>query len=148
MAKKKVDKPDGFFKIYYKIMIALLILGLPASIYSLIGSDSFGTIFGIYSAIVGFVGVIVIVLSVVAWVKFVKAKLPKKTLVVPIFYLANFIVLLIMMFIMALFAGIKAGLAGSEVVDFSVPIGIYVWDILASLFMLGYSIHILKEFKR
>lgn len=138
-----MEKQNTLFKTYYILAIIYSLFGIiDATLFRAITIPSIMKI--IWVILVGILSTVVFVMSIVVLIFFIKDKLPKITLVVPIFHL----IAVPLLFIIGMIWGVMLVMQGiTDPTAIVTPMWLIGFGIITSLFELGFSIYVLQKFK-
>jgi len=87
----------------------------------------------------------IVILSIIAWIKFVREKFPKITLVIPIYQ----IFARIFLYLGAIIWGVALGIQGGTEADILKFVGLFaILGVITSLFEIGFCSYILLKFSK
>ena len=138
-----MEKSSRFFKTYFILVIFYAIIGILDSLFLSGMKETFGQISILWMVFVSLFEFVIFILSIIALVVFIKNKLPKVTLIMPIYHLITAVLILIYGFAW----GILSAVQGNPIAGQLIPPGMIAIGVISSLFELIFSIYILSKFK-
>ncbi|MBS3072326.1 hypothetical protein J4477_00650 [Candidatus Pacearchaeota archaeon] len=138
-----MEKSSRFFKTYFILVIFYAIIGILDSLFLSGMKETFGQISILWMVFVSLFEFAIFILSIIALVVFIKNKLPKVTLIMPIYHLITAVLILIYGFAW----GILSAVQGNPIAGQLIPPGMIAIGVISSLFELIFSIYILSKFK-
>jgi len=138
-----MEKSSRFFKTYFILVIFYAIIGILDSLFLSGMKETFGQISILWMVFVSLFEFTIFILSIIALVVFIKNKLPKVTLIMPIYHLITAVLILIYGFAW----GILSAVQGNPIAGQLIPPGMIAIGVISSLFELIFSIYILSKFK-
>ena len=138
-----MKKESKFFKPYYLLVIVYAIIGLLDSLVFSGMKETFGQVSILWTVLVGIYAFAIFVLSIIALVLFIKNKLAKITIVIPIYHLVS----AVLIFFYGIIWGVVSAVQGNPINEQLIPPGLIVIGVVSSLFELIFSIYVLSKFK-
>ena len=138
-----MKKESKFFKPYYLLVIVYAIIGLLDSLVFSGMKETFGQVSILWKVIVGIYAFAIFVLSIIALVLFIKNKLAKIILVIPIYHLVSAVLILFY----GIIWGVVSAVQGNPINEQLIPPGLIAMGVVSSLFELIFSIYVLSKYK-
>ncbi|MBW2975292.1 hypothetical protein KY366_06240 [Candidatus Woesearchaeota archaeon] len=142
-AKKAAKKPGMFFMAYYILALAYAVIGLLDSLVFSGMQQEIGDIPALWMIFVNIFAFAILVLSIIALILFIKKKLARVTLVLPIYHLLASV----FVFLYGIIWGMLLVAQGAPIAAQVIPPGMLIIGMVSSLFELGFSGYILSRYR-